>query len=197
MALDRLLGDEQRLGDLPIRLPFGGLPADPPLRRRERVRPGQLRPCRSPRPGLELGPRRSSQRSRPALICELDGTARRGSSLPALAGTTPQGREVAERMGKLELGGTRLKDRHRLLEERESLGVADHARRGAQREAQCSGCPHRPRHRQLLARQRQRLLVLAERSDRRCGVRTPFARPLHALRAQPLAAPQEVRDPLA
>ena len=71
VALDRLLGDEQRLGDLAVGASFGRLTADPPLRRGQRVRPGQLDPRAAARAGLELGaravrPARSRRTGRPA-----------------------------------------------------------------------------------------------------------------------------------
>ena len=44
LALDRLLSDEQRLGNLTVGLSFGDLMAHPPLRHGQRVRPGQLEP---------------------------------------------------------------------------------------------------------------------------------------------------------
>src|SRR6185436_4348025 len=64
VALDRLLGDEERLRDLAVRAAVGDLTADAPLRRGQRARAGELDPRRTSRAGLQLRPRALRQRGR-------------------------------------------------------------------------------------------------------------------------------------
>ena len=71
MPLDRLLGHEQRLGDLAVGVPVGRLTADPPLRRGQRARPGQLDPRAPPRTRLQLRPGALGQRDGAAVVGEL------------------------------------------------------------------------------------------------------------------------------
>jgi hypothetical protein len=68
VALDGLLGYEQRLRDLTVGVPLSHLAAYAQLRRGQRARPAQLSPRTTPRSGVQLRPCALGQRDRTALV---------------------------------------------------------------------------------------------------------------------------------
>ncbi len=115
VPLHRLLGDEQRLGDLAIRATLRRLPAHPPLGRGERIRPGELEPRAAPRAGLELGSRGFDEGERTAPAGQLDRPPFGNASLAAPAGAAELAAEIGERIGELQLRPASLEGRDRLL----------------------------------------------------------------------------------
>src|SRR5436190_13526482 len=102
MPFDRLAGDEQRLGDLPVRQPLDRERDDAPLARAERVRAAQRRPAHARARDLELGFGTLLQQARAALARELDGLAERATRVGAAPGTAQDHAELEQRATVLE-----------------------------------------------------------------------------------------------
>src|SRR5205823_4040046 len=102
VLLDRLRGDEKRLGDLLVAQPLGRHLCDAPLARGQLVDTAQ-EPCAWPRTGrrqLFVAPRR--QRFRTALMGLLDPLAQQPSRLAAAVAATQGSAEVDQRPSVFE-----------------------------------------------------------------------------------------------
>src|SRR5262249_29221101 len=143
--------DEQGRSNLPVRMAAGREVADPQLRGRQRVAPGQFGPCSTPRTALQLGQRALRQRGRTALIGKCDRSALLRARLAAPAQTGQLTAEIGDGVGELEPRTRVLEYGHSLLKQRQSLLLFAGRRRQAQRQSEPSPRSDPTSHRELLA----------------------------------------------
>ena len=103
VRLDCLRGDEERLGDLAVRLPLGRHLGDSPLARGKRVDAAENEAPR-PRPGREeLDVCAFGQDDRATPMGEPKSVLEEGAGFGALVGATESDSQLRERLGPLEL----------------------------------------------------------------------------------------------
>src|SRR6185369_16305421 len=128
VGLDRRLGDEQVLGDLPVARAVGRQGGDPALARGQRVRAGQGGP---PGPGAgreQLALHLGGQPGGAGALGEIERAEQRLPGLRPLAGSAQAGAVVGQRQGQLVAGRAGFEDADRLGQ------VPVHAQRDAERQ---------------------------------------------------------------
>src|SRR4051812_41160794 len=116
MEFDGLRRDEERLGDVAVRLPLGRERADAALARRERRGTAERFGARPRARRVQLLPDALGERLRLAERGELEREAQRLARLGRPSGAALRSSERGERLGMLEAGDGALERLDRLLE---------------------------------------------------------------------------------
>ena len=173
VGLHRLLGDEQRLGDLPVRAARRGELDHAPLAWRQRVRPGALGPSGPDADRRELGPRPALQGSGAAAGGQREPLEQRLAGRAALPGGAERCAEVDQHTRMLEPRRRGFQHRERLRQPLRPFRAGADERVGAQRDADRTWRAERLCAAHLVGGQAASLVVAAELGQREGRRRSP------------------------